>query len=75
VIQNVVDVVAKVPFGAHPTSCYPYYNLDVPHILRYLNASKNQESFDTYLREFVYDPKSNEEYLRKAVSSITGVMA
>jgi glutaconate CoA-transferase subunit A len=75
IIQHVVDAVVKVPFGAHPSSCYPYYSLDVPHMLAYVESAKDSESFQRYVREYVLDVKTHEDYLRKAVSSLSQLVA
>ncbi|MBX6378683.1 MAG: CoA transferase subunit A, partial [Clostridia bacterium] len=35
-----VAAVVHAPYGAHPTSCYPYYRADVPHLLDYLDRCR-----------------------------------
>ncbi|NVM16696.1 MAG: CoA transferase subunit A [Candidatus Lokiarchaeota archaeon] len=54
------DAVVKMPFGAHPTSCYDRYTFDALHIQEYLKMN-----FDDYKRKFI-DVKSNAEYLDNA---------
>jgi len=54
------DAVVKIPFGAHPTSCYDRYTFDALHIQEYLKMN-----FEDYQRKFI-DVKSNAEYLDNA---------
>jgi len=54
------DAVSKIPFGAHPTSCYDRYTFDALHIQEYLKMN-----FGEYKRKFI-DVKTNAEYLDNA---------
>ena len=54
------DAVIKIPFGAHPTSCYDRYTFDALHIQEYLKMN-----FEDYKHKFI-DIKSNAEYLDNA---------
>ena len=54
------DAVVKIPFGAHPTSCYDRYTFDALHIQEYLKLN-----FEEYKHKFI-DVKSNAEYLDNA---------
>jgi glutaconate CoA-transferase, subunit A len=50
---HLVAAVAEVPFGAHPSSCYPGYAYDRPHLAGYLAAATADEVeryLDTYVR-------------------------
>jgi len=58
--MQTTDAVVKVPFGAHPTSCYDRYTFDALHIQEYLKMN-----FDEYKHKFI-DVKSNAEYLDNA---------
>lgn len=58
-----VDVVVELPFGAHPTSCFPEYTFDLRHLADYAEAGKTPEGFDEYLRRYV-NISSHEDYLR-----------
>jgi glutaconate CoA-transferase subunit A len=49
--------VIKIPFGAHPTSCYDRYTFDALHIQEYLKMD-----FQQYKTKFV-EPKSHSQYL------------
>lgn len=57
--------VVKVPFGAHPTSCYPFYTFDALHIQSYLKLN-----FNDYKQKFI-DIKSHAEYFDNAGGSQT----
>jgi glutaconate CoA-transferase subunit A len=59
-----VDAVACIPYGAHPTSCFGYYDLDREHLERYVKESINPEKFVRYLQRFVYGTRSHLDYLR-----------
>lgn len=52
---HLVAAVAEVPFGAHPSSCYPGYAYDRPHLATYLAAaSTGGEALEDYLQRFVH---------------------
>lgn len=57
--------VVEVPFGSHPTSCYPQYAYDREHISNYMKAAaEGPEAFkEKYLDKYVFGVKSNGEYL------------
>ncbi|MEN8261373.1 MAG: CoA-transferase, partial [Pseudomonadota bacterium] len=52
----------EVPYGAHPTSCYPFYAYDREHTAIYYEAAKTGAEFfrKKYLNPFVLDAASNE---------------
>ncbi len=56
---------AEVPMGAHPTACYPFYAYDREHTKLYMSAAKEgpAEFRDKYLKHFVYECESHDEYL------------
>jgi len=54
-----VDAVVKVPFGAHPTSCYPLYSFDPIHIKEYIKMDYNE-----YIQNFI-KIEDQGEYLEK----------
>ena len=62
-----VAAVAEVPFGAHPTACYPMYAYDRPHTAAYYAAaSAGAAAFRAdYLEPFVLDCADHDEYLRR----------
>jgi len=57
-----VDAVVESPFGAHPTSCYPYYTYDLWHLASYIESSRNWKIGD-YLQKYVRGVSSFESYL------------
>ena len=58
--------VVHLPFGAHPTHCYPHYAYDKQHIEEYQEyASVSDEKFKIYLDKYVYGCKTHDEYLEK----------
>ncbi len=61
----VVDAVVELPFGAHPAGMFRYYNYDSEHIQHYWDASRQEESFQEYLDEFVYNVEDHWSYLDK----------
>ncbi|MGH8760456.1 MAG: CoA transferase subunit A [Burkholderiales bacterium] len=60
-----VTALAEVPYGAHPTACYPFYAYDRHHTAEYYRfASDGAEPFrDHYLQPYVYGCPSHAEYL------------
>jgi glutaconate CoA-transferase subunit A len=60
-----VDAVVKVPYGAHPTGCYGFYDYDPKHLNLYKKTAEDDKLFQEYLDEWVYGIKSHEEYLEK----------
>jgi len=64
-----VDAVVRTPYGAHPTSCYPFYTYDINHIRKYLEVARNENSFSEYLNTYVYEPGTHEEYLDRVGAS------
>ncbi|MFX1375118.1 MAG: CoA transferase subunit A [Promethearchaeota archaeon] len=58
--MQTTTAVVKVPFGAHPTSCYPIYTFDPLHIQHYLKMS-----FEEYKKKFITN-KTTIQYLEAA---------
>ena len=58
--MQTTSAVVKIPFGAHPTSCYDRYTFDALHIQEYLKMN-----FGDYKQNFI-DVNSQAEYLAKA---------
>lgn len=61
-----IEHLIELPYGAHPTSCFPFYAHDVRHILEYTEAAQTQDGLDAYLDRYVRQPGSSEEYLEEA---------
>jgi glutaconate CoA-transferase, subunit A len=60
-----VDMLVEVPFGAHPTGVYRYYDPDLAFLKAYYAASRSDEEFRAYLAEWVFGLRDHWEYLRK----------
>ena len=58
--MQTTDAVVKVPFGAHPTSCYPSYTFDPNHIMTYLDTD-----FKSYKQKYITG-KSHNQYLEES---------
>lgn len=60
-----VTAVVELPFGAHPTSCYPDYTYDRSHLAEYVKAAQaGPDAFRSrYLDRYVFGVKDHEEYL------------
>ena len=59
------SAVVQVNFGCHPTSSHRYYNYDDVHLRLFLQAAATEEGFEQYLRQYVIEPDSQEEYMRR----------
>ncbi|WP_366924497.1 hypothetical protein MFMK1_001476 [Metallumcola ferriviriculae] len=62
---EVVDGILEVPYGAHPTALQGFYDNDPWWFKEYMEASKDTEKMDTWVRKWIYEVKSFEEYLLK----------
>ena len=51
---HLVAAVAEVPFGAHPSSCYPGYAYDRPHLAGYVAAASRGGDLAGYLDRYVH---------------------
>jgi glutaconate CoA-transferase subunit A len=60
-----VTAISEVPYGAHPTSCYPHYAYDREHTAFYYQAAKQgaDKFLEDYLKPFVYECKENDAYI------------
>jgi glutaconate CoA-transferase subunit A len=58
--MKTTDAVVKLPFGAHPTSCYPFYTFDPLHIQEYLISD-----FSDYEKKFIIN-KTPVQYLENS---------
>jgi glutaconate CoA-transferase subunit A len=70
-VSFMVDAVVEAPGGAHPTSCYPDYPVDVVHIVRYLRAARARAA-DRYLDTFIAGAASLPDYLARVVEDHHG---
>jgi glutaconate CoA-transferase, subunit A len=62
-----VESVVEAPYGAHPTSCYPFYAYDRAHLTEYYKAARDgQDTFASeYLARYVFGPASHDEYISR----------
>jgi glutaconate CoA-transferase subunit A len=60
-----VDAIVPAPFGAHPTACFKYYDYDPAHLNLYRAMAADDDGFRRYLDEWVYGPKSQDDYVEK----------
>jgi glutaconate CoA-transferase subunit A len=67
-ISFMVDAVVEAPGGAHPTSCYPDYPLDVVHLTNYLRQARGGGAA-AYLAQYVHGPTGLPEYLKSIVEA------
>jgi glutaconate CoA-transferase subunit A len=58
--MQTTKAVVKIPFGAHPTSCYPFYTFDPLHIQEYLKTD-----FEDYRNKYIIG-KTPAQYLEEA---------
>lgn len=53
ILRILVTGVCEIPYGAHPTSCYPNYSIDLAALGQYQFAAKKEETMAAYLNEYV----------------------
>jgi glutaconate CoA-transferase subunit A len=58
-----VDMVVRVPGGAHPAGCTGRYPFDGKHLREYMAAAQEDASFSAYLEQYVFGPLDNRAYL------------
>jgi glutaconate CoA-transferase subunit A len=64
---HLVAAVSQVPFGAHPSSCYPRYAYDRAHLREYVTAAQaGPGDLEKYLAAYVQD---SEESYRGAIGA------
>ncbi len=62
---EIVDYIVEVPFGGHPTAVHACYDNDPLWFQEYIEASKDTESMDQWLEEWVFGHDSFTNYLEK----------
>jgi acyl CoA:acetate/3-ketoacid CoA transferase alpha subunit len=58
-----VDMVVHLPYGAHPTGVYGYYDHDAPHLADYYAASQTDAGTAGWLDRWVYGMPDHWAYL------------
>ena len=61
----VVDAVVEQPFACHPSYAQGYYDRDNAFYLEWEQISKDPESLERWLQEWVYDLASHDDYQEK----------
>ena len=66
-----VEAVVEAPYGAHPTSCYPFYAYDRAHLDEYYRLAKAGPDAFTheYLTRYVFEPTTQEAYIERVGGS------
>ncbi len=59
-----VSAVVHAPWGAHPSPVPGYYNRDHDAFIEYRNESNTPEAFEKWLRRWVDNVKSSDDYIR-----------
>jgi glutaconate CoA-transferase, subunit A len=62
----VVSAVVKAPWGAYPTSCYPFYDVDYQHLETYLKMAKERSTSEEYLQKYIFGCPDHEAFLDRA---------
>ena len=66
---HLVAAVAEVPFGAHPSSCYPRYAYDRDHLTEYVTAAQaGPDEAGKYLAAWIHGTGTEDGY-REAVGA------
>jgi glutaconate CoA-transferase subunit A len=73
IVSFMVDAVVEAPGGAHPTSCFPDYQVDVVHIARYLRQMRHDKNVRLYLERYVTGPPSLQNYLERVIEDRDGM--
>ncbi|RZN35775.1 CoA-transferase [Bradyrhizobium sp. Leo121] len=58
-----VDMIVHVPYGAHPTGVYGYYDHDAPHLADYYAASRSETDTAAWLDRWVHGLPDHYAYL------------
>lgn len=58
-----VDAVVHVPYGAHPTSCFPRYAYDAALHRAWAAAARDEDGAREFLERYVTGPSTQAEYL------------
>jgi glutaconate CoA-transferase, subunit A len=60
---HLVASITEVPFGAHPSSCYPRYGYDRAHLREYVAAAQaGPDEADKYLAGYVHQAGTEDGY-------------
>ena len=59
----IVDAVVEVPYGAHPTSLFPYYGYDSDFHRDWADVARDDEKAASFMDRYVRTPQTQQEYL------------
>lgn len=62
---NQVDYVVEAPYGAYPTVCPGYYEMDMGFLKNYQGAAREEDTFEAWMKEWVYDVKDLKQFIEK----------
>lgn len=73
----IVDAVAEVPYGAHPTSFFPRYTYDTQAHLAWGRAARDPATAAEFLQRYVIGPEDQTQYLDAigGASTLLGLVA
>jgi glutaconate CoA-transferase, subunit A len=60
-----VSAVVEVPHGAHPSASASRYEIDHSHLAGYAKAGRSIESYEDYLKTYVFDADTHPKYLQR----------
>lgn len=60
-----VDAIVEAPFGAHPSQCQGYYDLDLDYKMMYTERVRTREGYLRYLEEWIHSVPDHNAYLDK----------
>jgi glutaconate CoA-transferase subunit A len=60
-----VSAVVELPHGAHPTASASRYDIDRGHLVEYVTASRDVESYGDYLKHYVLEAPTHQDYLQR----------
>jgi glutaconate CoA-transferase subunit A len=61
----IVDAIVIEPFAAHPSYAQGYYDRDNQFYVDWYNISKEQESMEKYISDWILGISNREEYMEK----------
>lgn len=60
-----VDMVVEVPWGGHPSQVHGCYDTDISFIREYAASARQEETFEQWVQEWVFDINTRDQYLDK----------
>ena len=61
----IVDAVVEVPWGGHPWAVQGFYDIDMEFRREYAQSIRNDETFNKWLNEWVYQVADHKAYVNK----------